>query len=124
MAVTVLHNKLLKNIDEGYYTCCLFLDLSKAFDTGNHILHHKLHTYGIRGNMYDVLTSYLEYRKQFTKCNNTGSQADTVVCGVPQLLQHDVNQELQVIDQWIKCNRLSLNYKKTYFFISAANHNS
>ena len=66
MAITVLHNKLLKNIDEGYYTCRLFLDLSKAFDTVNHkLLLHKLHTCGIRGNMYDLLTSYLEYRKQF-----------------------------------------------------------
>ena len=64
MAVTDLHNKLLKNIDEDYFSCCIFLDLSKAFDTVNHkLLLKKLHMYGIRGNMHDLLASYLTNRK-------------------------------------------------------------
>ena len=85
MAITDLHNKLLKNIEEDYFSCCIFLDLSKAFDTVNHkLLLKKLHMYGIRGNMHDLLASYLTNRKQFTECNNIRSRTNTVVCGVPQ----------------------------------------
>ena len=74
-----------QNLDDGYFTCCIFLDLSKAFDTVNHrILLDKLYSYGIRGNMHKLLTSYLQNRKQFTVCNNIKSQINTIVCGVPQ----------------------------------------
>ena len=36
MAILDLTNKLRQNNDEGYFTCCIFLDLSKAFDTANY----------------------------------------------------------------------------------------
>ena len=85
MAITDLHSKLLKNIDEGYFSCCIFLDLSKAFDTVNHhLLLNKLHTNGIRRNMHDLLASYLTNRQQFTECNNIRSKTNTVLLGVPQ----------------------------------------
>ena len=84
MAITLLY-KLLKNIDDGYYTSYLFLDISIAFDTVNHkLLLRKLHTCGTRGNMNDLLASYLTKREQFTECNNIESKTKTVVCGVPQ----------------------------------------
>ena len=35
-AMTNIHNGLMTNIDKGLYNCCLFLDLSKAFDTVDH----------------------------------------------------------------------------------------
>ena len=35
-AISTIHDKLIKNIDNGLYTCCIFLELSKAFDTVNH----------------------------------------------------------------------------------------
>ena len=154
MAITVLHNMILENKDEGYSSYCVFLDLSKAFDTVNHyLLFSKLCKYSIRGKMYDL---YLTNRKQFTECNNTPSETSKLVCRVPQgsalgpllfslyindlpihtnfhftvfaddavlvmknnninQLQRDVNQELQVIDVWMKYNRLSLNCTKTNF---------
>ena len=85
MAITVLHNMILKNKDEGYSSCCVFLDLSNAFNTFNHnLLFSKLYKNGLRGKMYDLLVSYLTNRKQFTECNNTPSETSKVVCGVPQ----------------------------------------
>ena len=85
MAITDLYNRVVKNRDEGYNSCCLFLNLSKAFDTVNHkLLLNKLCQYGIRGKIFDLLSSYLTNRKQFTECNNIKSKVNTVVCGIPQ----------------------------------------
>ena len=85
MAKTDIHNQLLKNQDDSYNFCCLFLDLSKAFGTVNHkLLLDKLCLYGIQGNMHNLLSSYLTNHQQFTVCNNIQSKASTIVCGVPQ----------------------------------------
>ena len=37
-AISTIHDKLIKTIDNGLHTCCIFLDLSKAFDTVNHTI--------------------------------------------------------------------------------------
>ena len=59
-AISTIHHKQIKNIDNGLYTCCIFLDLSKAFDTVNHtVLLWKLHHYvGIRGTALHLIKSY------------------------------------------------------------------
>ena len=85
MAVADLCSTLQRNNDDGYFTCSIFVDLSKAFDTVNHnILLNKLEKYGIRNNMYQLLCSYLNNRKEYTECNNVKSDLKTVLCGVPQ----------------------------------------
>ena len=74
-----------------------------------------------------LFSLYINDLPTHTKFNVTLFADDTVLLTknkIIKLLQHDVNQKLQVIDQWMKYNRLSLNYKKTYFFIGAVNHNS
>ena len=67
-AVHDIHEKLLKNMDQKINTCAIFLDLAKAFDSVSHdILLRKLYKYGIRGNAFRLLESYLSNRHQFVK---------------------------------------------------------
>ena len=56
-----------KYIDEGKYSCCIFLDLPKAFDMVNHrILLQKLKTqFGISGTPLELLKSLLSERQQY-----------------------------------------------------------
>ena len=78
-------DKVQKAIDDRDYSCGIFLDFSKAFDTVNHgILLKKLEHYGIRGVAYDWFSSYLGNRKQFTCLDNTTSDQQIISCGVPQ----------------------------------------
>ena len=35
-AINSIYDKFINNIDQNLYTCCLFLDLSKAFHTVDH----------------------------------------------------------------------------------------
>ena len=85
MAVTEFYEKLLNSKDEGYATCAVLLDLSKAFDSVNHtIILHKLYQYGIRGNAWKLFQSYLRNRVQFVSDNTSKSNYTDVNIGVPQ----------------------------------------
>ena len=54
-----------KTLDLGKFTCGIFVDLRKAFDTVNHqILLNNLELYGILGTPNAWLKSYLNNRKQ------------------------------------------------------------
>ena len=71
-ALLSIVEEIRTNPDNGIFTCCVFIDLEKAFDTVNHeILLSKLDHYGIRDNALKWLTSYLMNRKQFVKLNGT-----------------------------------------------------
>ena len=84
-AILELSDKLKTAIDDGFTTCGVFLDFSKAFDTVNHdILLKKLYKYGIRGITLDWFTSYLKNRTQYVKIGKAESMSQTIVCGVPQ----------------------------------------
>ena len=63
-AVLSIIDQVQKAIEDRDYSCGIFLDFSKAFDTVNHnILLSKLEFYGIRGVVKDCLL-YLIPEKQ------------------------------------------------------------
>ena len=52
-------------MDKGEIPFAIFIDLSKAFDTLDHItLMHKLSYYGVQGTALTLFQSYLSNRKQ------------------------------------------------------------
>ena len=72
-------------MDERLYSCGVFIDLKKAFDTVDHtILLCKLHHYGIRGVINDWFSSYLSDRTQTTQIGSDISSKDKILFGVPQ----------------------------------------
>ena len=84
-AILDIVNTILQNMDNGKFSCGVFIDLKKAFDTVNHeILLAKLENYGIRGVSNSWFRSYLTDRKQTTEVNNVVSKAESTLWGVPQ----------------------------------------
>ena len=72
-------------MDNRKYSCGIFIDLKKAFDTVNHeILLTKLEHYGIRGVINSWFRSYLSDRRQSIEIDKCISETETIVCGVPQ----------------------------------------
>ena len=73
------------NMDQGNITNVIFLDLSKAFDTVDHLtLLSKLSLYGFTRETLDWFKSYLTDRQQQTSVNGLLSSPAHVKCGVPQ----------------------------------------
>ena len=66
-------------------TGAVFIDLSKAFDTLDHVrLLSKLSIYGINDRDLYWFSSYLFERKQFVIYNGQNSEMQPITCGVPQ----------------------------------------
>lgn len=64
---------------------CLFVDVTKAFDTIPHnILLNKLYRYGIRGKAGDLIKSFLSNWKQFVSIGNSESNRMHNGFGTPQ----------------------------------------
>ena len=84
-AVLSITDKIQRAIEEGAYSCGIFLDLSKAFDSVNHnILIEKLQHYGVRDLEIKWFLSYLENRKQYVSFGCSNSELLPISCGVPQ----------------------------------------
>ena len=78
-------DKIQRTIEANLFSCGIFLDLSRAFDTVDHsILLAKLEHYGIRGLANEWFRSYLTNRQQFVSVNNSDSNTLHITCGVPQ----------------------------------------
>ena len=78
-------NSIQTNMDNKMFSCGIFLDLKKAFNTVDHsILLFKLQHYGVRGVVNNWFSSYLSDRLQSTQIDSTISQKRKVSYGVPQ----------------------------------------
>ncbi len=84
-ALLSIIEEIRKNLSNGIFSCGVFVDLEKAFDTVNHkILLSKLEHYGIRDNSLTWIRSYLSNRKQSVKLDGVHSKNENISCGVPQ----------------------------------------
>ena len=85
-AILDIVDTIQTNMDKKMFTCGIFLDFKKAFDTVNHvILLDKLHYYGVRGIVHEWFSSYLANRTQTTHIDNDHiSSKKNSVTGVPQ----------------------------------------
>ena len=84
-AILDIINTIQTNMDKRLFSCGIFIDLKKAFDTVDHgILLNKLEHYGFRGIINDWFTSYLSNRTQTTELKCHISNKATITCGVPQ----------------------------------------
>ena len=84
-ALTYMCDKIRYNMDDGYLTGLVLLDLQKAFDTVNHdILLKKLSAVGADDSVVKWFSSYVSDRKQVVQINNITSQPMSTSCGVPQ----------------------------------------
>ena len=73
------------NMDKRLFSCGVFIDLKKAFDTVDHkILLDKLNYYGLRGIDNQWFSSYFTNRTQTTEINSFISDKEVVSCSVPQ----------------------------------------
>lgn len=85
LAVMELVEHVAAAVDQKLNTVGVFIDLHKAFDTSDHaLLLKKCEQYGLRGVTHQWLKSYLSNRFQYVQINNTQSQLETVICGLPQ----------------------------------------
>ena len=84
-AIIDIVNTIQSNMDKGLFSCGVFIDLKKAFDTVDHaILLDKLNHYGFRGIINNWFSSYLQNRTQTTLAGPHISERTLTTCGVPQ----------------------------------------
>ena len=85
-ATAYLASEIYGTLDKAEKSICVFMDLSKAFDTLNlNILIDKLSHYGIRGVANKWFSSYLHDRSQFVEIDNQRStNFCKIIHGVPQ----------------------------------------
>ena len=80
-----LVHKLTEQLENNETPFCIFIDLSKAFDTLNHdILLNKLKYYGLDTISLTWFRSYLSERKQYVEIDGKSSDTRTINTGVPQ----------------------------------------
>ena len=84
-ALLSIVEEIRRNLNNGDFSCGVFIDLEKAFDTVIHkILIYKLDHYEIRDNSLSWIASYLFNRKQSVKLNGVNCKHESVRCGFPQ----------------------------------------
>ena len=84
-ALISITQKIRKALEDGKYSCGVFLYFQKAFDTVNRdILLAKLEHYGVRGIPLNLFKEYLLNCKKFVTVENVISDTLLINCSVPQ----------------------------------------
>lgn len=84
-AILSLTSNIYKSMDKNQPSLCVFIDLTKAFDTVCHKrLIEKLERCGFRGGVLNLLKNYMTDRHQYVAMEDTKSVLRAVTCGVPQ----------------------------------------
>ena len=82
--IVQLVNQFLESFEYNEYALGVFIDLSKAFDTVDHlIILKKLELYGVADRNHLWFEDILSNRKQFVQINNEeNTELETIICGV------------------------------------------
>ena len=84
-AILDIVNAIQTNMNQGLYSCGVFIDLKKAFDTVDHnIVLDKLHFYRFRGLINQWFSSYLNDCTQTTQIADHISNKASISFGIPQ----------------------------------------
>ena len=82
--ISIAH-EIYQSFDDGLEVRGVFLDISKAFDKVWHEgLIYKLKQNGVKGNLLETLTNFLNDRKQRVVLNGQHSKWANIEAGVPQ----------------------------------------
>ncbi|KAG5674219.1 hypothetical protein PVAND_004199 [Polypedilum vanderplanki] len=141
VAIVHILNDVYSAIDKKNSTSMTCIDCSKAFDTVQHSLLTKKFSYlGLDPFFTNLLKSFLKDRQQFVKLDNTWSNPLDLTIGTPQDLKGSLHlycdditlinsadtpsnlklhmeNDLSLIDQWIKQQGLKPNYNKTKYLL-------
>ena len=83
--VTVVSDRIARDFNRSEATRAVALDISKAFDRVWHAgLLHKLKSYGISGQIFGLISSFLSNRRLRVVLDGRSSQEYPVNAGVPQ----------------------------------------
>jgi Reverse transcriptase (RNA-dependent DNA polymerase) len=85
-AVTIIHNDIVRSLDQRRLTALLLLDLSAAFDTVDHRcrLNVLKQRFAVDGSALEWFRSYLSDRTQTFTVRDDRSATNSVNCSVPQ----------------------------------------
>ena len=85
LALVHLFDRISSSLAQKEHVISVFMDLSKAFDTLDHIiLFSKLEHFGVRGSALNWFKSYISNRQQYTCINSVCSHMQSINFGVPQ----------------------------------------
>ena len=120
LACIELVDKIYQQLESQQTPVCIFLDLSKAFDTLNHeILLRKLKHYGLSETPIKWFTDYLSNRHQFVEVDNVRSSVARIETGVPQgsilgpllfiIYMNDISSASEIFQAVLYADDTSLN---------------